>query len=107
MQRGHGACEDFDYFAKRLYLSDAVRGDTVTIRQNYFPSWKAWHGGKQVPVFNRDGQLAILAPVCGKSAVDLTFPKYPLFSAAALLSMAASLAWFGRSAWKSRRRKFR
>lgn len=106
MQRGRGVCEDFDYFAKRLYLSDAVRGDTVTIRQNYFPSWKAWQGGKQVPVFNRDGQLAILAPVCGKSAIDLTFPKYPLFSAAAVLSMAASLAWFGRGAWKSRRRKF-
>ena len=96
--RGSAECQDKDYFAKRLILKDAIAGDTAIIRQNYFPSWKAWYAGKKLRVINCEGQMAVVAPANGSYAIDLTFPKYPLFSWAALLSAIASLAWFGYGA---------
>lgn len=92
---GGGTYCDAGYFSKHLYLKNVVKGDTAIIRQNYFPSWKAWYCNKKLPVINSAGQLAVIAPATGSYTIELTFPKYPIFSWVALFAVAASALWFG------------
>lgn len=55
-------------------LSGVKRDTLVVVRMNYFPAWSASSGGRDVPVFDQDGQLAFRAPADGSQVVMLRYP---------------------------------
>jgi hypothetical protein len=94
VEHGEGRLEDQDYFAKRISLSGVSAGDTVVVRQNFFPTWKAYFAGKRVPVVNHDRQLGLIAPSSGSYDITMRFPKYHLFSVCAAVSLILSFFAF-------------
>ena len=83
-------------FHKQITLKNIARGETITLKTNYFPAWKAFHGKHKVEVFNDNGQLSFLSPTEGNVKIDLYFPRYyPLL----IISFVAILTFYILS-WK-------
>ncbi|HEY2434491.1 MAG TPA: hypothetical protein VGI12_17590 [Vicinamibacterales bacterium] len=59
----------------RVALSGVRRDETVVVRTNYFPAWRADAAGADVSLFPLDGQLAFRAPRDGDYAVDFHYPR--------------------------------
>lgn len=94
LPRGEGRYEDRGRFAKRVHLSDAVRGDTAVIRENYFPSWRAFFGDMEIPVLDHEGQMAFTVPEDGTLEIEMRFPKYRVLAVLALVSLLLSFVFF-------------
>jgi hypothetical protein len=94
LRNGEGQYEDIGYFGKTLMLSNAIKGDTAVLRENYFPSWRAFWKGGEVPVINAGDQMAVVAPENGNVEIDLRFPKYHIFTILAIISILCSFAFF-------------
>jgi len=88
LQHGEGEILSETYFSKRIKLSDVRGGEEVIVRSNYFPSWRAFYKGQEIPVHNREGLLAFIVPDNGSYSIDLRFPKYFLFHWIALAALA-------------------
>lgn len=92
MRQGKGEIIHEGYFDKKIRLLNALKGDTISVRTNYFPSWKAYCNGKRLPISDVNGQIGWTAPLDGNYIVTLKFPGYAMFSLLALFSLAVS--WF-------------
>ncbi len=78
-------------------LRNARLGETVVVRTNYFPAWKAEHEGRFVATFDQDGQLAFTAPASGDYDVRLVYPRRGWLGLTALFSIVAGAValWAG------------
>jgi len=72
---GSGTLAAYDALAADIALDGVRAGDTVVVRTNFFPAWTASANGVTVPLVNRDGQLAFLAPFDGSYHVELRYPR--------------------------------
>jgi hypothetical protein len=82
---GSGQLRKLDALGAEVDLAQVASGDLVTVRANYYPAWKAFADGGEVPLFSSEGQLAFRAPAGGSYAVRLEYPRYRWLSAAALV----------------------
>jgi hypothetical protein len=73
--RTAGALVYRDSFSGVVRLSGVERGETVTVRTNFHPAWRAHADGRSVPLFNAGGQLAFAAPRDGDLDVGLVYPR--------------------------------
>ena len=63
----------------------------MVVRANYYPAWRADAGGREVPLYSVDGQIAFHAPDAGSYVVRLEYPRYRWLS---LLAVTMALAGF-------------
>jgi len=61
----------------------------VIVRANYYPAWRAYAGGREVPLYSIDGQMAFRAPDSGSYVVRLEYPRYRWLS---ILAMSVAIA---------------
>jgi hypothetical protein len=85
MNTGEGWIAEESYFSKKIELRNVVKGETIVVRSNYFPTWKAFVDGVVIPTSNIGGQLGLTAPRDGSYSITLQFPKYRLFSILAVI----------------------
>jgi hypothetical protein len=85
---GEGELENLDYFLKVLEVRGAKESDTVILKTNYFPEWKAFYKNTRVPIFNYNGQLAINLPFEGEGEIIFKYPKHYFLSFLIFLSFA-------------------
>ncbi len=62
-------------FTAEVTLKGVPDGSRVIIRTNYFPQWRATCDGREVTLFNQNGQTAFDAPQ-SNCAVQMHFPKH-------------------------------
>ena len=67
---------NLDFLGGEVALTDAVAGEPVIVRANYYPAWRATVNGHDVPLYDSGGQLAFRAPATGTVVVKLRYPKY-------------------------------
>ena len=72
---GTGTLDSPDPLGADVRLSSVRADSVVVVRTNYFPAWTAVAGGRDVPLFARDGQLAFRAPDDGSYVVRLEYPR--------------------------------
>ncbi|MBC7224081.1 MAG: hypothetical protein H5T59_07385 [Anaerolineae bacterium] len=101
---GQGRLESEGAFGFRVVLEGVRAGDPVVVRQNAFPAWRAFWGGREVALYADDGRLAFHAPADGTYAVTFRYPRYARASAAALAVLAAGLGSGVAHLWKRRER---
>jgi hypothetical protein len=86
---GNGTLQPESMLDGRVHLTAVTEGTPVVVRANFFPAWTAHAGGRDVPLFDRDGQLAFLAPASGDYDVELEYPRRRGLIAVALLALIA------------------
>jgi hypothetical protein len=86
---GSGQLRALDFFGANVELSDVTAGSRVVLRTNYYPAWRAEAGGRDVPLYSIDGQMAFNAPDSGSYTVRLEYPRYRWLS---ILAVIAALA---------------
>lgn len=89
MNSGHGELRNLDFLGADVQLADAVAGQPVLIRANYYPAWRAFAGDEPVALHSEEGQLAFVAPRDGSYVVRLEYPRYRWLT---LLSLTVLLA---------------
>lgn len=68
------------YTRKKIRLSGVPQGDTVLLRMNFFPGWRGFFQGREIPLRDEEGQLAFDSPTSGDGVVELHFQAYrPLY----------------------------
>jgi hypothetical protein len=72
-------------------LSGVERGTPVVVRAHYYPAWRAYAAGTEVPLYAMDGQLAFRAPLAGDYVVRLEYPRYHELSVLALITLILGL----------------
>lgn len=85
--KGRGIILTLSPFRKTLFLHNAVKGELVTIRMNYFPAWKAFYAKEAIKLFKNDGQISLFCPSNGNLKIDLYFPKYTFLLVISLFSI--------------------
>ena len=94
---GQGELRALTFLGGDVALTDAIAGERVVVRANFYPAWRARAGDKAVPIYDAGGQLAFDAPASGSLVVHLEYPRYRTLSAAAvgalLLGLAALTRW--------------
>ena len=68
-------------------LRDVRAGEPVVVRTRFYPAWRAFADGREVPLQNRGGQLSFDAPASGSYTVRLEYPRYRGLSMLALLAL--------------------
>ena len=58
MTSGQGELRNLDFLGGEVALTDAVAGEPVIVRANYYPAWRATVNGHDVPLYDSGGQLA-------------------------------------------------
>lgn len=94
--RGKGTLTNNDYFEKILELKDVDKGETVVLRTNYFPEWRAFYEDRPIPIFNLDGQLAIQVPFDGEGEILFRYPKHCLFTLLIFFAFALAIIVEGK-----------
>jgi len=89
--RGRGEVKNLDYFLKILKLSGVKKGDSVVLKMNYFPEWKAYYKDREIPVFNYGEQLAIKMPFEGEGTIIFKYPKHYLLSFLIFISFTCAV----------------
>ncbi|NLE75599.1 MAG: hypothetical protein GX605_02455 [Chloroflexi bacterium] len=102
---GTGRLEGEGPFGFQVALEGVRAGDTVVVRQNAFPAWRAHWAGGAVPLWADDERLAFQAPADGSYAVSFRYPRYRWASLLALGTAAAGLASGAAGLWKRKRRR--
>ena len=84
----------------RMYLDGrwdiqvtAPRPGYLVVRQAYYPGWRAWVDGEEVPLYPADGVLMALPVPAGRHRVQVVYAPRHLYAALALQA-AAWAAWF-------------
>ena len=90
---GSGRLRNLDFLGGEVELVDAAAGEPVVLRANYYPAWRAFVDGRDVPLFDSGGQMAFRAPAAGSYVVRLEYPRYRWLSFLALTSFALG-CWF-------------
>jgi hypothetical protein len=88
---GTGSLRNLDFLGGDVELSGVAAGEPVVVRTNYYPAWRAFAGGREVPLFPSAGQLAFRAPKSGSYTVRLEYPRYHGLSILALVALVAGL----------------
>jgi hypothetical protein len=57
------------------------------VRTRFYPAWRAFADGREVPLRTRAGQLSFDAPGSGSYTVRLEYPRYRGLSIVALLAL--------------------
>jgi hypothetical protein len=77
-------------------------GGTITIRENWFPRWRASVDGMEVPVVHRaDGYMDVTVPV-GSEQLVVTYSETGLDWIARLIAFASALSWMVLLYWSRR-----
>jgi hypothetical protein len=79
---GSGELRNLDFLGADVVLDRVSAGDTIVVRTNYYPAWRA-----AVPLFSHAGQLAFNAPTSGSYVVRLEYPRYRVLTALALAAL--------------------
>ena len=66
---GTGRLRGLDFLGGDVELSGVAEGSPVIVRANYYPAWRAYAGGREVPLYATDGQMAFRAPASGSYVV--------------------------------------
>ncbi len=88
---GSGHLRSLDFLGGDVALTGVTAGSAVVVRANYYPAWRADAGGRDVPLYSVDGQIAFHAPDAGSYVVRLEYPRYRWLS---LLAVTMALAGF-------------
>ena len=86
---GTGHLRALDFLSGNVELVDLTAGTPVIVRANYYPAWRAYAGGREVPLYSIDGQMAFRAPDSGSYVVRLEYPRYRWLS---ILAMSVAIA---------------
>ena len=73
---GTGQLRNLDTLGADVELANVNAGDTVVLRANYYPAWRASVHERPVELYSADGQLAFRAPESGSYIVRLDYPRY-------------------------------
>jgi hypothetical protein len=65
-------------------------GSEVVVRMNYHPAWTLWNDGVEIPVYDRNGQLAFKAGL-RDGTVRLAYPRRRWLAALASAALVAGL----------------
>jgi hypothetical protein len=98
---GTGTLRNLDPLGADVDLEGVRAGDTVVVRTNYYPAWRATADGRAVALLSAGGQLAFIAPRDGRYRVRLDYPKHTLVEASAGAGFFAGV--FGLAAWDRKR----
>ena len=98
---GAGDLRALDLFGGDVALTDAVAGDRIVVRTNFYPAWRARRGDTAVPLYDAGGQLAFDAPASGSFVVHLEYPRYRALNAAAGITLVVGVVAIAR--WPRRR----
>lgn len=90
--RGYGLLRDLDFLGGTVALTDVTAGDTVRVRANYYPAWRAFVDNDEVTLSADDGQMTFVAPRSGTYDVRLEYPTYRGVSLLAILAFVVG-AW--------------
>jgi hypothetical protein len=96
---GSGALRALDALGADVVLTGVAAGDTVIVRANYYPAWRAHVEGTPLTLQAVDGQLSFRAPREGSYVVRLEYPRYrglTLSALAVFLGGAALVAVWPR-----------
>jgi hypothetical protein len=88
---GSGRLRDLDFLGAQVELVGVTAGEPVVVGANYYPAWRAYAGGREVPLYSADGQLAFRAPRSGSYSVMLSYPRRVWLSCLALACAALGL----------------
>ncbi len=88
---GSGRLTALDSLGGTVALTGVTANSAVVIRAHYYPAWRAFVQGREVPLYPVDGQLAFTAPADGSYEVRLEYPRYRWLS---LLAIAAACLGF-------------
>jgi hypothetical protein len=69
-----------------------ILAQTVIVRTNFYPAWRATAGGRDLVLLDRGGQLAFTAPADGDFTIRLEYPRYRGLSLTALFALLLG-AW--------------
>ena len=83
---GDARLRNLDALGGEVELSGVAAGDTVVVRTNYYPAWRASAKGQSIELFSSDGQLAFRAPESGSYVVRFEYPRYRAISLVAILT---------------------
>ena len=86
---GAGQLRDLSFLGGTVDLAGVASGSPVIVRANYYPAWRAYAGGREVPLYSSSGQMAFDAPDSGSYVVRLEYPRYRWLSILALLAAIA------------------
>jgi hypothetical protein len=101
MPHGTGNLRALDFFGGDVALTDAVAGDRIVVRTNFYPAWRARWGDSAVAVYDAAGQLAFDAPSSGSYIVHLDYPRYRALNIGAAMVLLLGVAVLTR--WPHRR----
>lgn len=88
---GTGRLTNLDPLGADVELDRVEAGERVVVRTNFYPAWQARAGGRLVPLYASDGQLAFTAPESGSYVVRLEYPARRALAATAVIAMLAGL----------------
>ena len=88
---GSGRLRALDFLGGDVELVDVTAGSPVIVRANYYPAWRAYADGREVPLYSTDGQIAFRAPGSGSYVVRFKYPRYRWLS---ILALGAALVGF-------------
>ena len=84
---GVGELRNTDWLGADVVLRDVRAGEPVVVRTRFYPAWRAFADGREVPLQDRGGQLSFDAPASGSYTVRLEYPRYRGLSMLALLAL--------------------
>jgi hypothetical protein len=88
---GAGHLGALDFFGANVELADVTAGAQVIVRTHYYPAWRAQAGGRDVPLYSIDGQMAFNAPGSGSYTVRLEYPRYWWLSVLAVIAASTGV----------------
>jgi hypothetical protein len=88
---GAGHLRALDFFGANVELVDVTAGAQVIVRTHYYPAWRAQAGGRDVPLYSIDGQMAFSAPDGGSYTVRLEYPRYWWLSVLAVIAASTGV----------------
>jgi len=90
VRKGEAEIIEERYTRKRIRFKGVPETEAVIVRMNFFPGWKGFFNGKEIPLLNERGQIAFKSPTEGEGEVVLLFETYRslyAFSLALLLGV--------------------
>jgi hypothetical protein len=97
---GSARLRNLDVLGAEVELVDAIAGEPVIARANYYPAWRGYLGDREIALYASDGQLAFRAPESGTYVVRLEYPRYRWLSLIAVVVFVSG-AW-GLARWPRR-----
>ncbi len=82
---GTGTLRNLDFLGGDVALAGVTAGEEIVVRANYYPAWRAYTNGREVPLFASGGQIAFRSPQGGTYTVHLAYPRYRSLSAIGLV----------------------